>query len=472
MVILSPTSSSASPRTLTARRDRSLQSDGGGALAIAEVHGRPSLPWQRDAAMLLGERRPDGTARWPVAVIVVPRQVGKTTLMLDLALGRLLSRPGCRIAYAAQTGHQTTARMSDRMSEITLGPLAERFTLRRSQGTERITERRRGGFVRAFPPIADALRGDTLDCVILDEAQAHGEELGHALDATVLPTMTTRPGAQLIVIGTAGVLPGSEFLRRYVDRALTDPAALLIDYGASDGDDVDDPAVWERVHPGLAGGLTTLPYLESVKATNRAAFTREFLSVWATTQDAALPFLDLAAWEACADPTSHPADRTRWTWAVEISRERDRASIAVAATRPDGLVHVELVENRPGVGWVEPRLTELRARWGGSVRIDRSGPTATLAETPGAQPLSGPDAAAAHAMWRDAVAARKIRHRAQPALDDAAAAATIRMIGDRAVISRRSDVDVTPILAAALAGAAAVSNRSARPLVISSSSVA
>lgn len=468
----SPTSSPASPRTLTGSRDRALPTDGGGALAIAQLHHRPALPWQRDAAMLIGERRPDGTARYPIVVVVVPRQVGKTTLMLDLALGRLLSRPKCRIAYTAQTGHQTTARMSDRMSELALGPLAERFTLRRSQGTERITERRRGGFLRAFPPIADALRGDTLDCVIVDEAQAHGDELGHALDATILPTMTTRPAAQLIIVGTAGVLPGSEFLRRYVDRALVDPAALLIDYGAADGDDIDDPAVWARVHPGLAGGLTTLPYLESVKATNRAAFAREFLNLWATTQDTAQPFLDLAAWQACADPTSHPADRTRWVWGVEISRERDRASIAVAASRPDGLVHVELVEARPGVGWVEGRLTELRARWGGSVLVDLSGPTVTLANTPGAAPLTGVQAAAHHAIWRDAVAARKIRHRAQPALDDAAAAATIRMIGDRAVISRRADVDVTPILAAALAGAAVLSTRSARPLVISSASVA
>ena len=91
------------PRLATPR-DQTRPSDGALGAFIAQVHGRPWKPHQRLTADVIGELRPDGRYRYPLAVVLLPRQTGKTTLVLDLALGRCLAQTDYRAAYAAQTG--------------------------------------------------------------------------------------------------------------------------------------------------------------------------------------------------------------------------------------------------------------------------------------------------------------------------------------------------------------------------------
>jgi len=72
------------------------------------------LPWQRYVADVIGERTSSGRYRYPLVVVTVPRQTGKTTWALDLALGRCMVHSDYRVAYTAQTGHITTERFADR----------------------------------------------------------------------------------------------------------------------------------------------------------------------------------------------------------------------------------------------------------------------------------------------------------------------------------------------------------------------
>src|SRR5262245_13682120 len=151
------------PRLATPRS--SAPTDGAAGAFVAAMAGRPWLPWQRYVADVIGERTPEGRYRFPLVVVTVPRQCGKTTWAMDLALGRCLTVPDYRVAYTAQTGHITTERFADRFLELADGPLAVRARLRRSQGTERVTLPARS-HVKAFPPKPGALRGSALDLVI------------------------------------------------------------------------------------------------------------------------------------------------------------------------------------------------------------------------------------------------------------------------------------------------------------------
>src|SRR5262245_18052650 len=250
------------PRLATPRG--TAPTDGQVGAFLAGLHGRTWMPWQRYVADVIGERTPTGRYAYPLVVVTVPRQTGKTTWAFDLALGRCLTLPDYRCGYTAQTGHVTTERFSDRFLELADGPLTARARLRRSAGTERITMPARS-HMKAFPPKPGALRSSAMDLVIVDEAQEHGTVLGEQLDLTILPTFTTRPRRQLILVGTAGT-DSSDYLRRYLAAARDRvPGYAVFEWGATTADDPDDEAVWARVHPGL-GGLTDLDALRQARS--------------------------------------------------------------------------------------------------------------------------------------------------------------------------------------------------------------
>ena len=335
------------PRWATPR-DPTRPSDGAAGAFVAHLYGRPWYPHQRLAADVLGELTPAGRYAYPIGVILLPRQTGKTTFVMDLALGRAKVHHDYRVAYAAQTGHVTTERMGERMAEIVDGPLGTTARLRRSAGTERVTLGR--SYVKAFPPKAGALRSNALDLVIVDEAQEHGDILGEQLDLTIIPTFTTRPRRQLILVGTAGT-DASGYLARYLEAARAGaPGYALVEYGALEGEDTDDETLWPLRHPGLAAGLTDTDALRTARTTmGPAGFAREYFNVWTRT---AVRVFDPDAWAAVQAPGTVPAGRVCLSF--DVTPERDGAAVAVAD--PAGCLAI--IEQRPGVDWLLPRLLE------------------------------------------------------------------------------------------------------------------
>lgn len=346
---------------------------------------------------------------------------------MDLGIGRGLMYPDYRCAYAAQTGHVTTERMVERIEEIEGGPLAARARLRRSAGTERITLPGRS-YLKAFPPKAGALRSNALDLVLVDESQEHGTVLGAQLDLTILPVFSTRPRRQLILIGTAGT-DESDYLLRYLEQARAElPGYCVVEFGALEGDDLEDPAVWPLRHPGLAAGLTDVDYLASMRlAMGPAAFGREFFNVWSRTTDRSI---DPADWAAIQDPT---ADKTGpISFGFDVAADRTSGAIGVA----DSGGFLELVETRPGTDWILPRLLELQTTHGGEIAASRYGAAGTITDelerTPGVKIaiMSTGDLANAAAWMDDAIAARSLRVRPSVALSQSVDGVAKRSIGD------------------------------------------
>jgi hypothetical protein len=392
---------------------------------VADLHGRPWKPHQRLAADVLGELLPTGGYAYPIGVVLFPRQTGKTTFILDLALGRGLMYPDFRAAYAAQTGHVTTERMVERMGELADGPLASRARMRRSAGTERVTLPGRS-YLKAFPPKAGALRSNALDLVLVDEAQEHGVVLGQQLDLTILPTFSTRPRRQLILIGTAGT-DASDYLLRYLQRARArTPGSCVIEYGALDGEDIDDETMWGNRHPGLTAGLTDTDYLRSMRAVmGFAGFGREFFNVWSRTSDRSI---DPTDWAAVQDPAAAVTGAA--ALGFDVDPGRGSAAIAVA----DAGV-VELVDHHDGTDWLIGRLLELQTTHKHPIacaRYGAAGPTVDALEQAGAELLilTAGDAGNAAASIADAIEARTLRVRPSPVLTESVEGAAKRLIAD------------------------------------------
>ncbi len=420
------------PRLATPR-DPSRPTDGHAGAFIAHLHGRPWKPHQRLAADVVGELRPDGRYVHQIAVILFPRQTGKTTFVQDLAIGRGLLYRDYRAAYAAQTGHVTTERMQERFAELADGPIASRIKLRRSAGTERVTLPGRS-YLKAFPPKPGALRSNALDLVLVDEAQEHGTTLGEQLDLTILPTFSTRPRRQLVVIGTAGT-DASDYLRRYLTSARAGVAGYcIVEYGATEHEDLDDEDVWIHRHPGLEAGLTDLDYLRSMReAMGPAGFGREFLNIWSRTTDRAIDPADWAAVQT--DPRGADPGGESVCFGFDVAPDRGAAWIAVA----DPAGYLELIEQRPDTAWLVPRLRELQATHGHPIACDRygaSGPAVDELErhprSPAAELLimSNGDVANAAAGMLDAIAQRQLHVVRSPALSEAVDGAAIRPLGD------------------------------------------
>jgi hypothetical protein len=157
-------------------------------------------------------------------------------------------------------------------------------------------------------------------------------------------------------------------------------------------------------------------------------------------------------------------------FAAAVSLDRRTAAIAACGPRADGLLHVEVtsestphgveLDNRPGTGWVVPRLKHLADRWKPvALVMDEFGPTGSLIATVEERPASRSPASRRRrrpgvrdVLRRDhrrGPVTRRLRHIGQPEFTAAVAGAVTRMIGDARAWDRRSaQVDITPLVAA------------------------
>jgi hypothetical protein len=428
-------------------------------LAADRILNTPLMDYQRDEIARITERLDDTRYTHRTIVAIWPRRTGKTTSILAVTLGRLLFTTGYRAAYTEKTGHDVSLRFADWIDLVERQPAwRARFKTRKSAGTERITHRQRRGFVRAFPPSPDKLRGDAMDLVILDEAQHHDDTLGQQLDASIGPTMDTRPRRQLIITGTAGG-PDSTYFRRHYDAAVAGaPGYLLSEIGTwPDTADPADPATWWEHHPGLRAGLTTQDALaENLGRLGPDRFAREYGNRWATVADNGL--IDPAEWAAGAWTRNLDQPPTRFAVAYDAAWDRSAGTILAAWPDPDtpDLIHLEVVDHRPGTAWMADRLADLHKRRRARLSADSASPAKDVTRQLQARKipvteLPTGDYTAACAELATHVTAGTVTHRPDAALDLAATGARRRNIGDRWVFDRRTALDVSPITAAAVA---------------------
>jgi hypothetical protein len=157
-------------------------------------------------------------------------------------------------------------------------------------------------------------------------------------------------------------------------------------------------------------------------------------------------------WDSVVDPVVEVKRTGAVAFGLDVHPERLSASIVAS----DG-ERVELIDHRPGTGWVRERVKSLMERWKGSVYIDGGGPALSLGDDLEADRvkvvrLGGPEMAAACARIYDAIADGKVRFRTHEVFDIAVAGLAKRPMGDRFIWARQvSSTDITPFVAATLA---------------------
>jgi hypothetical protein len=431
------------------------------------------MPWQRLVGDVAGEIEPStGLPAYREVRVTVPRQSGKTSLILVVEVDRCIAwGPGQRVLYAAQDRNNSRSKWEEQGELMAHTPLAKAMRMRRQTGLERMVFPATGSTVGITASGESSGHGQTLDLGVIDEAFAQRDE---RLVQAFRPAMLTRPSAQLWIVSTMGT-EESIFLHDRIDdgRARVEAdersGVAFFEWSAADEDDPDDPATWWGCMPALGHTITENVIRADHDSLPPDEFARAYLNRRTT---AGYPVIDLGAWQNARDPQSQLAGIP--CFALDVTPDRSHGTIAVAGWRPDGRVHVEVVEHRVGTDWMAERVAELEARWHPwPVVVDPGSPAGSLLVDLAAlgvrtETLSARDYAAACAQFYDAVVSKQagVAHLDQPVLNLAVGSARKRVLGDAWAWARKVGGDVSPLVGVTLARWGLVKAGDAKPQIL------
>lgn len=284
------------PKFATAR-DLSAPTRGILQSRFADVWLRqPFMPWQNYVAEVAGELTPEGRPRYPLVVVTLPRQGGKSHLSCAITGERCMSCAGYRAWYTAQTGGDARdqflkfAGPESHMRAMNT-PLASITNVLVGNGRE-VLRFPNGSQWRPHPPTEKALHGKQSDRNDIDEAWAFTEDEGRALMQAIAPTQLTRPGAQTW-IWSAGGTAASTWLANLVARGRAgldaatveggDPVAMAyFEWGIPDDMPLTDLEAIARCHPayGHTIDLAAMRNLRVQFGDDEAGFARAAGNRW------------------------------------------------------------------------------------------------------------------------------------------------------------------------------------------------
>lgn len=465
-------------------------------------------PWQQWLLIHMLELKEDGAYRFTEVVVLVGRQNGKTTVGAVLAdwwlhvdSNRHPERvpPAEFLIVGVSQGLDNAREPWDRVvkwcnpeprnaAEAKLAiPALQEHTLPVSftNGKENVTADNLASYeIRA----ARSARGKPAARVLFDELRE--QKTFDAWNA-VEPTTSAFWSGMLVCMSNAGdgtsivlqkqrdsALEQIDEYRQNVEAGLISADAYarehpemcgvaLFEWSAPDGCALDDANAIRQANPSIGyGGKTVASVRAKAHGMTEAGYRTEYLCQWVTADIE--PPLPTVGWQNGIDPESHRAEDAPTYWGVDTSADRDWTTIAVVSKRDDGNWHGEIVARRAGIDWVIRWFRDRPAKHYRVAFQGRGAPISSVAELltnlPNVEtiPVTGPDVAASFGRLYDAVNAcdetsksdsLKLFHRPSQVLDDAAANAATRQLGDgaRSLDRQNSLVDAAPLIALGMA---------------------
>ena len=401
--------------------------------------------WQDGAGRLILAKREDGQYATTIGgvVISIPRQVGKTFLLGAIVFALCLLFPNLTVIWTAhrlRTASETFSSMQSFARRPKVRPFVRKVVLGSGDeeiqfhnGSRILFGARERGFGRGFSGV---------DVLVFDEAQILTE---NAIDDMV-PATNQAPNPLILFTGTPPkpTDPGEVFAMKRTE-ALSGESddTVYIEFSADLGADPLDRDQWRKANPSYPQRTPAAAMLRMKKNLTEDSFVREALGIW--DPDAKGGAFDMDAWLRLVDTSEDHGPDPRF--ALSVAPDRSWAAIAAAWRREDGLLQAVLLDYHPGTAWLEQRATELRERWGARFVVDTAARgVLTDADEPGQQ-----EQAQAHNALADMVARSGVRHGGEPALTVAVRGARWRSLGDTRVLDRKGSIDITPLIAVALA---------------------
>ncbi len=402
-----------------------------------------------------------GMPAYREVIVTVPRQNGKTTLLLVKKVHRAVmwaaraKRPQ-RLVYTAQTGNDARKKVLEDEVPILMGSAfkAAVSSVRKVNGSEGIVFKG-GSRLDVLASSESSGHGRTVDEGYIDEAF---DDVDDRREQAILPAMSTRKDGQMWVVSTMGT-DASLYLNRKIDAGREaslrpDAEIAYFEWSAPDDADLDDPLTWYGCMPALGLTVTERAIRHARETMTEGEFRRAFLNQQTASEERVIA---AHLWEAACDSDVRPDGQV--VFAIDCNPERTQGSIATA----DRAGNVELLHHEPGTGWLVPRAVELARKWGAAVAVDPGGPAGSFiadleAKAVRVVTVGAGDLVKACGAFYTAIAdkgepdALEIHIRTHPELDAAVAAAKKRPAGDAWVWTRKSSLtDISPVVAATVA---------------------
>lgn len=450
--------------------------------------GVPPMPHQRYIADVATEVDPEtGLFAYREVDLSIMRQQGKTAQFLGVMVHRLRAFVRNRVLYSAQTRNDARERLLEEfLPSIETAPpdLARQFHPRKGLGQESISCTTTRSRIQIIALREDSGHGPPLDLGMVDEAFAHTDS---RIEEAMSPAMLTKQMAQLWVASAAGTeksrywnakrARGRELIERLWRSGLTQwPSICYIEWFAPEYMPRDDPKTWWFCMPALGRTITETTVKAELEKLGPDEFDRGMLNRTKKHRPPVDTNVPTDEWPARLDEQSQPG---RWlALAFDVSPDRKHGAIVAAGPNTAGVMHIEVIDYRPGTAWIVPRLAHLVALWQPiAIGVDDRGPAASLL-TELAEPHNGIgkpvkpldpqfgdlvvtnalDMARACGQFADAVRHAKLVHIGQDELGEALSAAVTRPLGDTWGWGRRgAQGDICTLVAATLARWAYVS---------------
>lgn len=342
---------------------------------VASQLGKPFLPHQRHIVDVALEIDPStGYPAYRMVIIVMPRQNGKTELLLPVMSHRAMGfdRPQ-RILYTAQTGGEAVKKWRDvHVVRLDDSPFRHLYRTRLRDTAEAIIWQNGS----MWSPISTTKKtggtGDTLDLGVIDEAWSRQD---NGVELAMRPAMSTRDEAQLWI---ASMVPGltraqtvdSKFLREKMNigRALVQDGVTegiaYFEYSAEETLDPSDPRTWWTCMPALGHTISERVIRSDFEAMDLIDFCAEYLGWWPKENIPKWTTIREKVWRGLFDPYS--AADGPVALGISVNEERTSAWIVAAGKRSDRDWHVEVVEpgqdvpaGTRGTSWLRDRVIDI-----------------------------------------------------------------------------------------------------------------
>lgn len=269
------------------------------------------LPWQRDELLmpLFSWKNSDGTRRFRLAYVEIPKKNGKSAICSGLALYLAFAdgEPGAEVYLAAADREQAGIVYGESKNMVKSSPGLMKYC-KVTDSKKRIDLPQSNSFIRAISAEAYTAEGLNIHGLIFDELHAQkNRELWDALRYGG----AARQQPLLISITTAGWDTTSicyeqhEYASKVLTGDIIDPAFFPLIYAAEKDDNPSAPEVWKKANPSFGITLNERDFEQAAKEAEASpvklnSFKRYRLNIWTEQADR---WLSADSWAKCSEVT-------------------------------------------------------------------------------------------------------------------------------------------------------------------------
>lgn len=426
---------------------------------LSSAFGLDLYPWQNTVLHAAMGERADGKWAAQRVGLSVPRQNGKSQLIVARALaGALLFDERLIVisAHQADTARETFEKFLVLIDDSPA--LASRIApagVMNAVARERI-KFRNGATIKFKARTGPGGRGFSADALFLDEAQ----RLPARAWASINSTMSARRNPQVWLLGTPPTPDDDGAVFASVRRSAIDGKSDRAAYAewSSYGDPAleatraeANPAWYDAINHDVVEG--------EFETYTPEQFAQERLGQWSEVQSTDV--IDLVAWESRKAPAADVTSPV--VLAVETTLDRAQSVVVAVGSRPDDTPQAEVAAQGPGTSWVAGEVVRMALDNDdvAAIVVDDRSPAKPLAESIQAAleaaeladvdlvVTSSSDMAEACAQVLDAINDGQLVHLGDPVMLAAVKAAVRRDIGDGAWAwsRRKGGAAVAPLVA-------------------------